>query len=74
MGLKLLHHLSMKAGSEDFTVTVAALCSMPKPKCVVALTPVAVNILKRSTAGHAESEACKVTPKGVTVKQEAHNH
>jgi len=24
MGLKVFHHLSMKAGSEDFTVTVAA--------------------------------------------------
>lgn len=32
----------------------------------------AVNILKRGTAGHAESEACEVAPKGVTVKQEAH--
>jgi hypothetical protein len=25
MGLKVFHHLSMKAGSEDFTVTVATL-------------------------------------------------
>jgi putative transposase len=30
------------------------------------------NILKRSTVGHTESEACEVAPVGVTVKQEAH--
>ena len=30
------------------------------------------NILKRSTVGHTESEACEVAPIGVTVKQEAH--
>jgi len=34
----------------------------------------ALNILKRSTAGHAETEACEVAPKGVTVKQEAHTY
>jgi putative transposase len=32
----------------------------------------AVNILKRSTVGHTEINACGVVPKGITLKQEAH--
>jgi putative transposase len=32
------------------------------------------NILRRSTVGHTEPEACEVAPKGVTVKQEAHTY
>jgi len=34
----------------------------------------AYNILKRSTAGHAESKACEVAPKGALMKQEAHTY
>ena len=34
----------------------------------------ALNILKRSTVGYAELEACKVISEEMTVKQEAHTH
>jgi putative transposase len=32
------------------------------------------NILRRSAVGHTEPEACEVTLKGVTMKQEAHTY
>jgi len=32
----------------------------------------ALNILKRGTVGHTEINACRVVPKGITLKQEDH--